>query len=212
MKRKGCYPLISEIISHDVECGGSFSVHRSLKSLLPQISYFLTSVTVLYLIEFGAAWFFGYGWRRHVPILGGFAFRWFALVPIGLLLELIRKYNDELYLFERDRVIHHSGILSFTYQVPAIRYFDIRAIQVNQGIVGRLLNFGDIELSTAAQDRAELTIRGVHAPLQLAAFIEEMRTWHHERETPGSQVRARQNQLAAAPSSLQPTDSMPARF
>jgi len=187
--QQGCYPSAHEIVNHDIDMGGSFSLHRSIKSLLPQINSFLISVALLYLIEFGAAYLFGYGWRKHIPITGEFSFRWFALVPIGMLLELVRKYNDDLYVLERDRIIHHSGILSFTYHVPSIRYFDIRAIQVNQGIVGRILNYGNIELSTAAQDRAELTIRGVHAPLALAAFIEEMRSWHRDQDRAITQLR-----------------------
>jgi uncharacterized membrane protein YdbT with pleckstrin-like domain len=190
MIRDAYYPSVSEIVNHDIESGGSFSVNRSLKSLLPQIGSFLSAVAVLYLIEFGTAYFLGFGWRRHIPIVGDYAFRLFAVVPIVLLLELIRKYNDDVYVFERDRVIHHDGVLSFTYNVPAIRYFDIRAVQVKQGIVGRILGYGDIELSTAAQDRAEVILQGVAAPRSLAAFIEEMRAWHHERDSFPSEFRS----------------------
>lgn len=192
MKRMSPFPSIDEIISGDGDNANSFSLHRTLKSLLPQISYFLFSLAVLYIVEFSAAYIFGAHWRGKIPVVGGFSFRWFAIVPIGLLLEIVRRYNDDIYVFERDRIVHHAGLLSLTYNVPAIRYFDIRALQVNQGIIGRMLNYGDIELSTSAQDHSEVVLRGIHAPLALAAFIEEMRTWHHGGDGATYQPRRRQ--------------------
>lgn len=182
MRRKSPFPSIDEIIGGDSETGHSFTLHRTLRSLLPQITYFAIWLAGLYAVEYGAARWLGPNWRGSIPIMGGLSFRWLALIPIGMLLEIIRKYNDNLYVLERDRIVHHFGLLSLRYKVPAIRYFDIRAMKINQGILGRILNFGDIELSTSAQENSEIMLIGVHAPRALAAFIEEMRTWHHSSE------------------------------
>ena len=162
----------------DEENGGSFSTNRALKSLIFEISVFMVTVAFLYSLEFGVDYLLNREWNGTLPIFGGISFRWTAIVPIGMLLELTRRYNDNMYIFERDRITHHAGLLSLTYHVPAIRYSDIRAIQVRQGIMGRILNYGDIELCTSAQEKAELTLRGVHAPLALSGFIQEMRAWH----------------------------------
>lgn len=182
MRTKSPFPSIEEIIGGDNDTGHSFTLHRTIRSLLPEISYFAISLLILYATEYAAAKLLGSQWRNSIPILGGFSFRWLTVLPIFLLLEIIRKYNDNLYVFERDRVVHHWGLLSLRYKVPAIRYFDIRAMKVKQGILGRILNYGDIELSTSAQDNSEIILVGVYAPRALSSFIEEMRTWHHSSD------------------------------
>jgi membrane protein YdbS with pleckstrin-like domain len=178
MKRSSPYPTVSEMVHLDDGMGSTFGIHRALKSMLYPISIFLSTISILYLIEFGVTYLLGAYWNGKIPIFGGLSFRWTAIVPIIMLLEIVRRYNDHLYVFERDKIMHHAGLLSLTYNVPAIRYSDIRAIHVKQGIIGRILNFGDIEICTAAQDRTEILITGIHAPLSLANFIEEMRSWH----------------------------------
>lgn len=183
MRKKRCYPSVDELVNGEQGLGGTFSTHRSLKSLFRQIAYLLFSIAVLYLFEFSAIYVFGAGWRTKIPFVGQFSFRWFALVPMAALVEIVRCYNNDLYVLERERIVHHAGLLSWTYNVPSIRYYDIRAIRINQGVVGRILNFGDIELSTAAQERSELIITGIHDPIEFCRTIEEMRTWHHGATT-----------------------------
>lgn len=173
-----CYPTVHDLVNGDQGLGGTFSTHRSLKSLLRQIIYLGFSLAVLGIFEFGTLYLFGASWRSKIPYIGQFSFRWFALVPIGIFLELARCYYNDVYVLERERIVHHAGLLSWTYHMPSISYGDIRAIQVNQGIIGRILNFGDIELSTAAQERSELLITGIHNPREFCRIIEDMRSWH----------------------------------
>jgi uncharacterized membrane protein YdbT with pleckstrin-like domain len=172
------YPSVNDLVNGDEGLGGSFTIHRSLKSLFRQIAYFGLSLAALYIFEFGTIYFFGPTWRNKIPLVGQFTFRWFALVPISILVELVRCYYNDLYVLERERIVHHAGLLSWRYNVPSIRYYDIRAVQVSQGIIGRIFNFGDVELSTAAQDRSELVVIGIHAPREFCQVVEEMRSWH----------------------------------
>jgi membrane protein YdbS with pleckstrin-like domain len=170
---------VQEMVEGNHGKGLQFSKHQSLRFFIPQIWRLSVAILCTYLFEYYAAKLLGIGWRDSIPVFGGLSFRWLSIVPLCMFFEIVRKYHDHLFVFERERVVHHLGLLSLTYNVPSVRYFDIRALQVNQGLLGRLLNFGDIELSTAAQDRAEVIIKGVYAPLALAQFIDEMRSWHH---------------------------------
>ena len=200
------FPSVNELVNGDHGLGGSFSFHRSLKSLFRQIAYLAFSLTVLYIFEFGTFYLFGPAWRNNIPLLGQFSFRWFALVPIGMLIEIVRCYNDDLYVLERERIVHHAGLLSWTYHVPSIRYYDIRAVQVSQGIIGRIFNFGDVELSTAAQDRSELIITGIHNPLEFCQTVEDMRSWHRGDSTPNESFKPEFTQVSALDSATFPAN------
>ncbi len=173
-----CYPSVNDLVNGDHGLGGTYSTHRSIKSLFRQIAYLGLSLAALYVFEFGTMYLFGPAWRSKIPYIGQFSFRWFAIIPMGILLELVRCYNNDLYVLERERIVHHAGLLSWTYHVPSIRYYDIRAVQVNQAIIGRIFNFGDVELSTAAQEHSELVITGIHNPREFCRLIEDMRSWH----------------------------------
>jgi len=115
-------------------------------------------------------------------LLGGaISVRWLAVVPAAILLEIFRRLYDDLYIFREERVLHHDGKLSLTYVVPAIRYSDIRAITVYQNVWGRLLDYGDIAVGTAAQDGAEISFIGIRDPKGLARLLDELRNYHRSK-------------------------------
>ena len=106
-------------------------------------------------------------WISHI--------RWFGIIPFFVLLEIVRRYFNDLYVIGRDRITHYQGRLSLRFSIPAVRCVDLRAILVEQGIIGRIFNFGDLHVCTAAQDEAEIIIKGVLAPQELAKLIHELR-------------------------------------
>lgn len=97
------------------------------------------------------------------------------ITPIILALETVRRYYNDLWIFDRYRVIHKKGRLSLTYNQPVVRYSHIRAITVSQSLLGRILNYGSIELGTAAQEDSEMIIAGVVCPRQFGELIDKMR-------------------------------------
>lgn len=113
--------------------------------------------------------------------------RWLALIPALLLLEIFRRRFDDLYVLRDERILHHDGKLSLKYMVPTIRYSDIRAITVYQDLLGRLLDYGDIDVGTAAQDGAEISFYGVRSPRELARLLDEFRNYHRSKN--GQPVR-----------------------
>lgn len=148
-------------------------LRRSLRSMIPLIVVFI--VTLAMTAGLTASF-------RDEGLLGGaISVRWLAVVPAVILLEIFRRIYDDLYIFREERVLHHDGKLSLTYVVPAVRYSDIRAITVYQNVWGRLLDFGDIAVGTAAQDGAEISFIGVRDPKGLARLLDELRNYHRSK-------------------------------
>jgi uncharacterized membrane protein YdbT with pleckstrin-like domain len=85
-------------------------------------------------------------------------------VGIGLLFPAyawLRKYFSTFVVMS-DAILSRRGLLSkFTNE---IRIVDIRAINVRQNFIQRLLGIGDVGFSSAAGDTEEVVFRGVVNP------------------------------------------------
>ncbi|MCO6432467.1 MAG: PH domain-containing protein [Deltaproteobacteria bacterium] len=183
------YPNIGTLLEKSAQDGGKnvelFTVHRSLLSIMSNTLAFLAALVVVFIIN---------RFKPDLNLLGLISRSWYVpgewlyLIPFGILLEIARKYHDDLYTFYLYTVTCQSGLLSLTYTMPNIRYVDIRAIEVVQDVMGRIFNYGDIKLDTAAQDTFEVFIEGVRAPRQLAMLVEELR--QHSIRTLGSGAAA----------------------
>lgn len=165
------YPTLEELLPAEDKTK-LLEVRRAFRSNIVPFSFLgLCLLTVI-------AVFVNYPDARFpesIPALGGASLRWLAVIPAVILLEIIRRYHDDLYIFGLEKVTHYEGRLSLNSSVPSLKYSDIKAIQVEQTIPGRLLNFGNVLLDSAAQDGAELVISGVLSPLELAKLIERLR-------------------------------------
>lgn len=113
---------------------------------------------------------------RYIPVIKHLSPRLIAIIPLLILLELLRRLHNDLYIFGMHRLTHLRGRLSFSYNVPVIKYADIRAINVMQDFWGRVFNYGDIAIGTAAHDGNELVISGVNAPVELATLLDQLRS------------------------------------
>lgn len=147
-----------------------FTAKRSVRSILSKLIlfFFLLALTI------AISSFFPDG--IAVPFLGTFSTRWFAIIPLLVLLEVVRKYHDDIYVFERHGLIHYEGRLSLQSSTPALKYGDILSIRVRQDMTGRILGYGNLELDSAGTTGVELVLLGVRAPAELAVLIERLRT------------------------------------
>lgn len=136
---------------------------------------------VAFMVVLGATIFLMVAFRDGGFFGGTVSVRWLALLPAIVLLEFFRRLYDDLYIFREERVLHHDGRLSLNYIVPSVRYSDIRAITVYQNIWGRLLDYGVVEVGTAAQDGAEVSLIGVRDPKGLARLLDELRNYHRSK-------------------------------
>lgn len=168
------YPPFERVISGR-STDRLLEVNRSLLSILSSFALFFFSALAVYLLNY---FFYDFRIPVDVPLINQVSTRWLAVVPAIILLEIVRKYHDDLYLFGRERITHLEGRLSLTSSVPSLKYTDIKAIMIHQDILGRIFDYGDIALGSSAQDGNELTIAGVRGPVALASLIERFRQYN----------------------------------
>ena len=146
-----------------------FSAKRSLRSILSNLILFFFLLVVVVVITS----FFPEG--ITLPGIGTFSTRWLAVIPLLILLEVVRKYNDDIYMFQKHGLIHYEGRLSLQSSTPALKYGDILSIRVKQDLVGRILDYGNLELDSAGTTGVELVLNGIRSPAELAQLIERLR-------------------------------------
>lgn len=167
----GRFGSLQELMASSQD-GVLIQVRRSLRSVISNLAAFFIAVLVVYLLNL---LFYDLHLPTDIPILREISVRWLSIVPGLILLEVLRKYHDDLYILHTDRLTHYQGRLSLASSVPTLRYKDIRAVAVKQDIYGRFLDYGNIELSSAGQSGVELTLSGVRAPRELAFLIDQLR-------------------------------------
>ena len=96
-----------------------------------------------------------------------------SIAPALAWLNLVRMYLDNVWVLRHRLVMFIHGRLSLSFATPVVYYIDIREIQVFQGVLGRLLNYGDIAIGTAAG--VTIRMKGIRRPEVVARFIERMR-------------------------------------
>ena len=61
--------------------------------------------------------------------------------------------------------------MALNKNVASVRYEDIRYVDVRQTVVGRMFDFGDIEIGTAGTEGIEVLLGGVAAPYDIREVI-----------------------------------------
>jgi uncharacterized membrane protein YdbT with pleckstrin-like domain len=92
----------------------------------------------------------------------------FCWLVVPLLIALYRRYSFVMRIYS-DRVSVEEGFWSKETSEFFIK--DIRSIDVKQGIWGRLVNIGDVTISTAATIDAAEEARGVAQPLRIKELL-----------------------------------------
>lgn len=160
------YPDVKELLTAP-DKSELLQVRRSWRSILSNIFASVAAAIIVY----------GINNYFEEPRL-----RWLGIVPALLLLESLRRYHDDLYTIGESSITHRSGRLSLSYSIPVVKYLHIRSLAVIQDIWGRIFDYGDISIATAAQDRNEMIIKGVRSPLGLASLLEDLRTHHRNMQ------------------------------
>jgi uncharacterized membrane protein YdbT with pleckstrin-like domain len=89
-------------------------------------------------------------------IIGGF---FVLLIVLGLAAILRYRY---LFTVTKNRIISREGLIAKNTNEIQLKH--IRALNVKQGIIGRLLGIGTIEISSAAGGGVEVMFKGIRDP------------------------------------------------
>ena len=97
-----------------------------------------------------------------VPLSAVFAVT-VVLVALVVLLAWLRRLDTHYTVTDRRLIVRH-GILNRNERSASLER--IQNVNTGQGLLGRLLNFGDVEFDTAGSEvgDAELALRGVNDP------------------------------------------------
>jgi uncharacterized membrane protein YdbT with pleckstrin-like domain len=95
-----------------------------------------------------------------------------AGVFVYLLVGLIYHRLSWRYLIDGEIIESREGVIA--RKVRSIRVRDLRNINVNQTLMQRILNVGDVEFSSAGGSGIEVTFRGVSDPLQVKALAHRL--------------------------------------
>jgi uncharacterized membrane protein YdbT with pleckstrin-like domain len=167
------YPTAVELLDGQ-DSGFRFAFHRSLYSLFSTIFYFAVSLIGVYIYEFFYA-------PVDKPLILRVLPGWPLLIPIFFLLVTIYRYINDQWLIDSQRCEHQHGRISTRLTTTIVTHLDLRGIAVNQSLLGRIFDFGTIELETSAQEGSELQLEGVPHPERLVALFEELRTQAREQ-------------------------------
>lgn len=85
-------------------------------------------------------------------------------IPAGVLFQGIYRIYNVRYLIDPRGLEARHGVLSLNQVVVRIRYEDIRALDVRQSLLDRLLDIGKMNVSTAASSDVEIVMTGIAAP------------------------------------------------
>lgn len=97
---------------------------------------------------------------------------WLALSLVIVGVGLWNIYNTH-YRVTEQRVIRRLGILS--RRVSTIELKDVRNVQTVQTVLDRLLDVGDVLISSAGQSDVEIEFSGVRNPSAVAGMIRDRR-------------------------------------
>lgn len=99
----------------------------------------------------------------------------FWFIPfITILFTIIRIYNVR-YVIDSRGIESKTGILSMHQRITRVRYEDIRSIELEQTLLERMMDIGDVEISTAATGAVEIIFQGIAAPQEVQDMLQRER-------------------------------------
>jgi len=93
-------------------------------------------------------------------------------IPAGVLFQGLYRIYNVRYLIDPRGLEARHGILSPNQMIVRIRFEDIRAMDVQQSVIDRLLDIGKMNISTAASSDVEIVMTGIGAPYYFRQVIQ----------------------------------------
>jgi len=135
---------------------------RSLKSILVPFIFgliLLLSGVILILLLF-----------RAMPVMG-ILFILFIVIGITVILRYVLAFVGAEYFISSRRVYVKYGVIA--RRVFEIKNEWITTVAVRQGVIGRVLNYGDILISVPGHYLAPIAMYGVLDPLHVKAILDD---------------------------------------
>jgi len=125
-------------------------------------------------------WYGKMSWKANwgLILLGVLTIWIFGLGLIFFLLAALRVYATEYFITNR-RIYVKYGIIS--RRVLEIKVEWVTGTIVNQGFMGRILNYGNLVISTPGQYAGSVVMIGVSDPMHIRSIMEDVLRRNKER-------------------------------
>ncbi|MCC9641000.1 PH domain-containing protein [Rhodopirellula sp. JC740] len=92
-----------------------------------------------------------------------------AVIAMGFIGKWLIESRAQSLSLTNERLIYRYGIVQ--RETSELRHDDVRNVKLDQNVVERLLNFGDIAISSSGQDEMEIVIHDIPSPKNVIEFI-----------------------------------------
>lgn len=97
------------------------------------------------------------------------------LIPAWWLVTLIFRVYNVRYSADARGLESVEGVLSFNQTITRVRYGDVRSLELDQTILERILDVGELEVGTAGTAGVEMIFKGVAEPFAIKKLIQSRR-------------------------------------
>lgn len=177
--------------------GQYLKIYKATSALLVQI---IGLVVFIFLIQWFKGWLFGWlfeltGWSFMNTVAQGD-------ILLGIMLFLLvfwslykwLKWRSHYYEIYPDRIVIKKGIIA-RRQVE-IQMEEFGALQIDQGIIGRLFNYGNLRFNVGSLGRVGRTLHQIPNPEYYLQLINSML---QHAPNPATQAAQQPSKAAAAP-------------
>jgi len=91
-----------------------------------------------------------------------------VLIGIYLLLEPLNERISKTYMLTDSGIIERKGI--FSIKEVNILYSKISDVRLEQSFLGRILNFGDVVISS---EKYQIVMKGIRSPREIYEFVKK---------------------------------------
>jgi len=141
------------------------------------------------LVEGEAPYWYGrMSWKANwaLLLLGILTIWIYGLGIIFFILAALRVYSTEYFITNR-RIYVKYGLIS--RHVMEVKLEWVTGTNVAQGFIGRILNYGNVILSTPGQYAGSVVMIGVSNPMHIRTIVEDLIRKYKERERIYEKIR-----------------------
>ena len=128
-------------------------------------------IGIYLLLIFAAGLIWGVGFTQRLASGWIIALAGLAPLVIGLLWTYLVYISTEYRVFSESLEVE-SGIIA--RNIENIQLFRVRDLGLNQGIIGRILNVGNIAITSTDQSNPHFNLHGVDDPRQMYDALREL--------------------------------------
>jgi uncharacterized membrane protein YdbT with pleckstrin-like domain len=152
-------------------------IRGSIVVLAVKLFLALILLETLYTITFGVlqiGLILPIEWHHHISvgllIVGGIK----VAIEVFFILYLLSEWTGNSYFITRKHIIRRTGVLQNKEEV--FHFDNIRSISVEQSLLGKLFNYGNITLKTSASGgyQDDILLSGIDNPHKYETILKEL--------------------------------------